>query len=324
MLHVNENFSVLWKRGILRGLTTARRKGRWLTAFGALFGVLLLLQIVLFGIVGVHTVQKILRAQTDLRLEVRPGAQDNEIQNFFAALQQLPIIDEAVYITKEQAYEKAREFDPELVAFLEKFQMENPFSDTIGVTLVALDDYQEFVNFIEQERWRAVVDPTFLSQVTDQEKQVHELLGITQAGRILAILILFLTGSVTLFIVTELVRRRSSDRSDEVFVERLAGAHPITIILPFATETTVLLWLAVLASALVLTVALIGLPLVFPSLQQSQVMATLAEQLAQNMRSTFPLFIILELLLSPIIAGAGTWLGVHRQISTRTLFSHSL
>ncbi|MFA7682400.1 MAG: permease-like cell division protein FtsX, partial [Candidatus Peribacteraceae bacterium] len=268
MLHVNENFSVLWKRGILRGLTTARRKGRWLTAFGALFGVLLLLQIVLFGIVGVHTVQKILRAQTDLRLEVRPGAQDNEIQNFFAALQQLPIIDEAVYITKEQAYEKAREFDPELVAFLEKFQMENPFSDTIGVTLVALDDYQEFVNFIEQERWRAVVDPTFLSQVTDQEKQVHELLGITQAGRILAILILFLTGSVTLFIVTELVRRRSSDRSDEVFVERLAGAHPITIILPFATETTVLLWLAVLASALVLTVALIGLPLVFPSLQQ--------------------------------------------------------
>jgi len=239
--HMDWHSLLIWKRGIARGMRSARREGGWLAAFGALFGVLLILQLLLFGLLGVQTIQTLLTTRTDLRLEMKAQAKSSQVQDFYVHLQNQPYVQKSVFITKEQAYEHMREQDPELISFLEKFQMANPFPDTVGVTLTSLDDYGRLSEFVEQPRWRNVVDPTFLSQVTDQEKQVQEVLRTVQAGRSLTILILALTGGVLLFLLMELVRRRALDRADEVFIEQLTGAHPLSILLPFTTDSRALM-----------------------------------------------------------------------------------
>src|SRR5438874_2128329 len=138
--------------------------------------------------------------------------------------------------------------NPDLIRFLEQFNMKNPFSDTVAVTLKTLSSYDAFSAFVRQPQWQAVVDPAFLPQASGQEQEVRRMLRLTDAGRSVAIALLLLTGGILLFVVVELVRRRSYLRKEEVFVERMSGAPESSVILPFATEATVLLMLALLLS----------------------------------------------------------------------------
>lgn len=322
MVSMDQNIFLLWKRAIVRGMTTARRERRWLAAFGALFGILLILQLLLFGLMGVRTIQSLLEANTDLRLEIRPQATDQDIREFYIHLEAQPYVEKSVYITKEQAYEHTRENDPELIAFIEKFSLENPFTDTIGITLTTLDRYDEFTRFVQQPEWSGIVDPTFLSEVTNQEAQVHELIELTRAGRTIAMIVLLLTGCVLLFIVIELVRRRSLDRADEVFVEKLVGAHPLSIFVPFATEASILLWVSIATSMLVLVVMLALLPVLLPPTQGSGVLEVLGEDLTRRTRSFLPLSAAAQFLLAPVLAGFGAWLGVLPQLRAKTLSLH--
>jgi len=318
MLRMDPNLSLLYRRGIIMGIQSTFRERRWFAAFGALFGVLLMLQILLFGLLGMQTIESVLLSRTDLKIEIRAEANDQDRQTFFSQLNELPYVSEAVYITREQAYEHARLQDPELITFLEKYNMGNPFQDTIGITLRSLDDYTPFASFIEQESFQSIINPTHLSQITQQEAESKELLRFIAAGRSLAILVLILAVSVLVFITTELVRRRSLDRADEVFVEQLGGAHPLTIFLPFATEATLLLWAAIIMSSIALVLILAVTPSVFPAFQGA-VMQALGEELAQNFRGSIPILLLIEFIAAPILASLGAWAGVRPTVRSKVL-----
>lgn len=304
------------RRGIHRGVLTLLRERQWETALGALFGVFVLVQLLILVLTGLEGMQTMLRNRTDLRLETREQATQQEIQLFYTALQQLPYVADTVYITKEKAYEQTRTNDPELIAFLEEFHIQNPFRDTVGITLTSLNDYDAFAAFVQEERWNTVIEPTFLSEMTDQEEHVYALLTVTRAGRSLTLLILMVTATALVFIITELVRRRALARADEVLVERLVGATPLSIVLPFITEAVLLIVLAILCS----TIALIGLvfllPTIVPALQQGGALFSLRQQVGPLLGSMLPLLIFCELLAAPLIASAGAWLGLRPQITS--------
>lgn len=307
---------VIIRRGMQRGALTLLRERQWKTALGALFGVFVLVQLLALVLTGLEGMQTMLRNRTDLRLEIHDSATEQQIQLFHTALQQLPYVADTVYITKEKAYEQTRSSDPELIAFLEEFNIQNPFADTIGITLRTLNDYEQFASFVEQERWQSVVNPTFLSQMTDQEEHVHALLGVTRAGRSLTILILIVTATALVFIVTELVRRRAMARSDEVLVERLVGATPLSIVVPFITEALVLILLAILCSAAVLVCLIAVLPMLVPGLQEGGVLSTLRTQVTPLLGTMLPALLLIEILIAPLIAIAGAWLGIRPQVKS--------
>lgn len=312
----SSSLAITVRRGLLRGILTLRREGQWATALGALFGVLLLVQILGLLLLGLQGMQTILRHRTDLRLELRDTASDRSIQEFYSALTAEPFVEQALLVTKEKAYEKMRTTEPDLIAFLEEFHLENPFADTIAVTLKNLDDYRTFAGFVENERWQEIVNPTFLTEVTNQEKQVYALLNITQAGRALTGIILGITAAALVFIVTELTRRRALARSDEVLVERLVGATPLSILLPFATEATVLCILSILGSALMLAILIMLLPLFVPGMGPQGALAELRNEVSPLLLSTLPIYILIELFVAPFVATVGAWLGIRPQVES--------
>ena len=304
------------QRGIVRGVTTLLRERQWLTALGALLGVFILVQLLVLVLTGLEGVQSVLRNRTDLRLEIHASAGDADIQEFFSALTELPFVRETVYITKEKAYQETRMSDPELIAFLEEFHIVNPFNDTIGVTLTSLEDYDQFSSFVQKERWKAVVNPTFLSQITDQEKQVFALLAVTRAGRSLTVLILLIACVSLVFITTELIRRRALNRADEVLIERLVGASTLSIAVPFVTEAVLLLLTAVAVSALLLAGFIVALPTLVPALGSQGALGPLQSEIAPLLSSMVPMFVLGEILLIPVMAMCGAWLGIRPQIHT--------
>ena len=310
---------LLWQRGVRRGVRTAAREHQWVTAFGVLFGVLLLVQLFIIGLFGVRSFELLLRERTDLRLEIQSLASDQHIREFFIELESLPAVASAVYITKEQALASVQEQDPSLSAFINEFGMENPFPDTISLTLRSLEDYRVLRTFIEEDRWNTVVDPSFLTDVTDQESQVFALLEFTQAGRSLVILILVVVGGILMFTVTEIARRRLLSRKEEVLIERLVGAHPLTIFLPFATEATLLLWIAIVASGVLSTVALFFMPSFIPAFGGEGIFGTLGEHVRSLVQLGLPVSFAIELLLAPLIASAGIYIGLRKHMHSTTL-----
>ena len=198
--------------------------------------------------------------------------------------------------------------------------MENPFPDTVAVTLAALSDYDAFAAFVKKPDWKNVVDPAFLSHATDQEAQAHEMLGATRAGETLIIVFLLFVAGILLFVLMELARRRALARSEEILVERLVGADDATVLLPFVVESTLLLLCALTISVLLLGFFLIFLlPVLVPALASGGIFGTLHDETAALLlRYSLPIF-FLEVLLSPVMAYLGAWLGLRPQLKSPQL-----
>lgn len=306
---------LLLKRGIRRGFLNIRRERGWGGVLGALLGVFLLVQCLILIYTGVEAAQTLLTSRTDFRLEVRPDAQAQATSEFFSALQQLPFVEETAFISKEQAYERMREQDPELISFLENFGLNNPFPDSIGVTLTSLDHYSAFASFIKQAEWQNIIDPTFLSKATDQEKNAYELLKITKAGRIVTLSVIGIVAATLIFIIMELSKGRASLRKDEVLIEQLVGAKNVSILTPFITEAVVLCYIAIAISTAIAAGLVWLLPVALPDIQGTGALATLKEEMVPLFTTLLPILFAGELLLIPIIASIGTWFGMRTHMS---------
>lgn len=304
----------LLHRGIARGVLTLLREKQWLTALGALFGVFVMVQLLVLVLTGLEGMQSMLIHRTNLQLEIEHSATDEKLQQLYSAINRLPFVESAVLITKEKAFESTRASDPKLIAFLEQYNMQNPFTDSMSVSLTSLEHYAAFAAFIKKPEWSAVINPMYLSEITDQEQRVFSMLAITRAGRSIAILILTLTVVALVFITTELIRRRAIARSDEVLVERLAGAEPLSIAVPFVTEAAILLLVSIALSTATIVIVIALLPLLMPALQSHGILGPLQKEITPLLGTMLPLMLLLEILIAPVIAGAGAWLGIRPQI----------
>ncbi len=308
------------KRALRRGLLLLSRQKKWGTTLALLSAVLLLTQMLVMFYLGVVSVDTLLSSQAGVRLEVISNAQDQDIQTFFAAAQSESTVSHVAYITKADALEQQRVRDPDLVSFLEQYKLENPFPDSFTVTLKSLDSYDSFRTFIEQDRWRTVINPSFLTAVTDQEHQIRQLLQVTNAMRSVSALFVFAACAVLLFLVLELISRSVRAHEDELFVETMLGASPVSVLLPFMAEMTVLLTGAMVIATLLMFALISGLPLFIPSIALEPAFRAFANAMTPLLLFTFPWIFIVELCLLPVIAYIGTFLGAGRKVLSPVAF----
>lgn len=302
-----------------RALVNLWREGGWRTSFGSLLGICMLFQFLLLGMLAAAAMQSLLLTNSDLKLEIRSASSRGEVQQFLSTVLELPYVERAVYITREQALARIKTQDPSLAAFFEKFQVDNPFPDTISVMLTSLADYPAFSAFLSDARWQAIVDPSLLSTITHQEERVHELLRVANGGRNLAAILLLLACGVLLSTVIELTRRNALNRSKEVQVERLMGADFSLLVLPFIWEAALLLWGSIVVSSLVLWLFLLILPTLVPALSSGGVLASLFTAARPILASGLPLALALEMLFAPLLALIGVWLGIRPSLKEVSL-----
>ncbi|MBI1812454.1 hypothetical protein HY285_00650 [Candidatus Peregrinibacteria bacterium] len=309
--------ALLWTRGIRRGVVSLRRDPAWGTMLAVLAGILFLTQLFLLLAVSGQGVEQLLRSRTELRLGLRPGANDQQIHAFFSAVHALPSVERARYVTSEQAYENERKRDPDLVAFLEQMKIPNPFPDTIAVTLRSLSDYASFSAFIRQAQWSGVVDPTFLTTMTDQESQILSLIAVTRSVEALVGIFLGVTVVIVVFVLIALVRERSLRRREEIILERLSGAQDLSLMLPFVIESTLLLVLGLLLGTALLIIFVLLLPLLVPALAPGGPFSPLRDTITSLLSQLAPFGIPLELLILPILAFIGVRIALHRHLLPR-------
>lgn len=308
------------KRGLRRGLLLLKRERTWGTTLTLLSAVLILMQLFMVLLLGVYGVNRLLSAQAGLRLEVLPTASSQDVQTFFAAVHAYPDVASVSLVTKEQAYNDQRTLDPDLVSFLEQYKLSNPFPDTFVVTLTSLDAYDSFRQFVEQSQWKNVINPAFLSTVTDQERQVHDLLSVTDAIRSITFVFIFIAFAVLLFVVLELVSRTVRAHGEELFLENTLGASPLSVLLPFIAEITILLWAGLIIATAIVGALMALLPLLMPALAAEAPFRTFSAEMVSLLLSTVPWILVFEICVMPAIAYIGTFLGAGRKLLSPVAF----
>lgn len=276
----------------------------------ALFGVLFLVQLFLVLLVSVQAGVSLLHARSDVRLQIDADATEESIQEFYVAVRALPEIVDVRYVNREQAYEQEKVRDPGLVAFLEKYGLENPFPNTFAVTLASLDGYGQLASLVALPQWAGVVEPSSLTAATAQHTQLLQLLTFLDAVSIVAVVFLVIAALTLLAVGTALVHHRVYQRADAITLQCLLGAKPFDVFFPFVWETTVLVLLAVALSGGSIAVLLILLPELLPGVTGDPLFSAFFDEGALLFRTALPTFWIVELLLSPLLAAACVMLGV--------------
>ena len=312
--------SLIFRRSALRGIRHFLRGQGMGISFAGFLGAMLLLQLLLLVFVGTRGITTMLQAETDVRLEILNEAATADVQQLYGSIRALPYVEGARYITREQAFETTRTQDPALVSFLEQYNLRNPFSDAISVTLASAAAYDQFSEFLRQKQWNHVVDPAFLSAVTAEKTELQTMLRFSRVGQMFSAFFVLLMFGVVFFLGFSFVQKKAVQRRNELCVAHLSGAVLPSSVLPFAMELSMLLALTTVVSALLLSVILFGIPSVLPFLGLESAVLQIA-QLLSVITATVPAFFVLEMALLLALAVGSAWLAVQRQLKPALLFS---
>lgn len=303
-----------FQRSLRRGLLAAWRGGRRSGTFLLLTGVLTLLQVLMVCVVGAQAVRGMLLSRSALYLEVLPDATDQDIQELYAAMRALPAVDDVEFVPSEKAYEIERQRTPDLVTFLEQYGVENPFPDSFSVTLDSLSDYDSFAAFVGDPQWSAVVDPSFLSSVTDQEETVRQLAGAASAVRALLAVLTAVGCVVLFFLLAEIVARKARRHEGELLLESLLGGRPSDALVPVVTELSVLALAGLLIGTAVAFLLLYVVSLAVPVLSGLGNLADLLAAVSASLLIAGPVILLTEAVVLVAVVTAATVVGVKPRV----------
>ncbi len=296
---------------------TLSRDRSWIGSLVAITGVLSLVQLFLLVLFALQAAGVLLTSGNSIRLEVLKTAPVNDVQDFLVAARDLPDVERVEYITREQAYERERLRQPELISFLEQFKIRNPFPDTVAVTLRSLEAFDDFSSFARKPEWSRIVDPASLSTVGDQEREVQEMRALTGSLKTLSVGLSSILFIVCVLLLVEFVRRRAMVRRDELMVERVAGTPPFSLLVPFATESSFLLLMGCVLSVIFLAAFVSFLPSLVPGIGMGGSLHALRIETGRILLFWSLPVAVAELVAIPLVSFLGAWMGIRRDAAAR-------
>lgn len=223
-------------------------------------GTAIALGTALVGWIALDQLRSTLAFQAQAYVELQPSASDQDVQEFYAAVQELSAVSGVQLVSKQQALAMQRERHPELAAFLDRYQLQNPFADAFHMRLKSTAGFVQLRTFLQNERWSAVLDPGAAPLLAEQEASLTRLQSIVdllgRTGAYVGALLLL----AALFLMTDMAVSRLTERREERRTVLLLGGSWVESDGTIAAEMTLLLWGAFLCAAVVLGLGVSALP----------------------------------------------------------------
>lgn len=307
--------SLQFQRAVHRGLRTLGREGRVMSSMLAVAGLLSLLGVLLLGFLAVRTAGDVLRANATLQLQMEPGADEAQVEALHRALLDLPGVSSAVLTTKDQTYQIIRRQDPSVVSFIDTFGLQNPFPDSIAVTLESSNAYPEAMALLQNARWQGVVAPEFVAAAAARQAQLSEVLQVTRAGGDATLGIVGVAAGVLLLALVSLLHRRVLQRSGDTQTQILLGAAPSDVFVPLWTEAMLILLGGLILAAGALVGLVFALPTLLPGAAQSPFVGAVTASLQPALMDLGPITLGIALGALPVLAALSAAFGLTSQAS---------
>ncbi|MBI2636321.1 hypothetical protein HYW84_03280 [Candidatus Peregrinibacteria bacterium] len=279
---------------------TVSRSGLVMSAM-ALFGAALLAQFLLVLWLSTSRMRESLLAKSDFRLQFLQNATDMDTQQFLVAARQFPSVSSIAYVPREKAMAAEKEMHPDIAKLMENNAI-NPFNDSAIVTIASTATFDEFAAFVRHPRWSGIIAPATFPSMAARQEEIRTVLDQAGAGSSAAFIMFAAAGAAVLLVAIELVRRSAAARGTDVFVERVSGADETYVILPFATEITALLAIALFFSLACTALLAFAFPSSIPLIEEARSLA-----IARG-----PAVIAIEFAALPVIGLAAAIIGAGR------------
>ena len=193
--------------------------------------------------------------QIDILVEIKPNANREDIENFVLEIDDLEEVDQVVIITPEKNREiflknNTGEKVKEVLSVYN--EDENPFSYSLNIKAYKFSQYDNIINFVNQEKYSNLVEASDLD--------THEIIGkINSIANFLNKYSWYITGIfllISIVVIFNTIRISIYTRRDEIMIMKLVGAGNSFVRLPFVLESVFY------ALAAVLIVIAISYPLV--------------------------------------------------------------
>ncbi|HBB02230.1 MAG: hypothetical protein US89_C0002G0073 [Candidatus Peregrinibacteria bacterium GW2011_GWF2_38_29] len=241
------NFFVLLKRTLALSVANIKRNG--VLSIGItivmailifIFNVLLVVNFIASGAI------KDMSSKVDLVIYLKEDTEKYDAEKMALDIKDMPGIQEAKFVSKEEAFSSFKKGHPDTAGFFEKYNMQNPLPPSIHVIATDPAQYSYIENALKESKYKNLLenienqnDASITQKVS---AKLTEMSSFTK-NIILWVIMLFIIGSA--LIINNAIHITIYSRRAEINIMRLVGAKPIFIRLPFIFEAA---WYAILAS----------------------------------------------------------------------------
>lgn len=188
----------------------------------------------IFGLVA-HGLGTVLReAAEDVQVVVflRDYARDQDIQRARAGLGELGSVAEVVFVSKEQALERARRDFPDFEEIFGSLEDANPLPRSLEVSLKDGENSAETAELVRS----AALDYEFVEDADYGGDWVERLSSLRRVAALVAAILGTVFALVAGIITSSALRIVIFARRDEIYIMRLVGARDGYVRLPFLVE----------------------------------------------------------------------------------------
>jgi len=203
-----------------------------------------------------ETTIKSVENQIDILVEIKPEISREQVENFVIAVDDLDEVEEIAIISPEQNKEifLQNNTDERIKDVLNIYaEDENPFSYSLAIKAYKLSQYDNIIDFINQEKYSSLVEN---SDIDTHE----EIIGkINSIANFLNKYSWYITGIfllISVVVIFNTIRISIYSRRDEIMIMKLVGAGNAFVRLPFVLESVFY------ALAAVLVVVALAYPLI--------------------------------------------------------------
>lgn len=210
---------------------------------------LISLMFFIFNVVfSIHTLTSqifsFLNEKVDMSLEFTESATPNDMQLVAEDLEKLPFIKEVRLVSREDALETVdRELIPGYRAFVERYQLSNPFPSSLHIVTPRVEDHEKALSYLRESSYSTL----FVGQLTEDISEDSEgaMLSKSAASELkkfanlinsvlFVVLLLFMVAGIA--ILANALYLSVKSKRHEIFIMHVVGATEKHIALPFLFE----------------------------------------------------------------------------------------
>lgn len=161
----------------------------------------------------------------DISADIQPGVEDYTIETAAEKLKSRPEIKDVILIRKEDALERLGTKYPNVIAFLEANQLENPLPTSLRIVSRDLSDNNAILAYLGGPEWSQILDQEKLLKNEEQKTRNERVLDITRFIRSVGVYLNFIFALVTVLILLSSVSLTIHAYQKEIHIMQLVGAR---------------------------------------------------------------------------------------------------
>ena len=240
--------------GLVHGCRLVWRGGICWPVCGLLLILFTVWHMVIVGLVWGERYQAFLHLRSEVFIPVQEGVSDQKRQEFFSALQALPFVTRATYITREKALDHMRSTRPDVLGAFEGVSDLRQIPDRIAVRMTSLREQTLLDAFLLDSVWQRVIDPGMFVHGTDDTINVALHIRVVYGVLVSMILMLCALGCLFVMCMTVIMTGDLYQLPLRIRSVRQSGGNEFACALPSIVACSIWGWTAAVGSWTVLAV----------------------------------------------------------------------